>query len=167
MLRVSEAGDLALLRDENAVRQLVAYYSDAVTHLNPARAASVYTEDGCVSIAGAEIVGRPAIEQGMQQSFSAFELLQLIAHGGLITLNGDAATARWSTIELAVRRGSTNLSCIFGRYEDELVRLPIGWRFKKRSFTLAGRTLVEGAKLQTNPAFSLALSSLAGVSVQP
>jgi uncharacterized protein (TIGR02246 family) len=149
--------DLARVEDENAIRRLVALYSDAVTHLDAARAASTYTEDGCVSVAGTAIVGRTAIEEGMRQTFSAFALLQLIAHGGLIAVDGDHARARWSTIELTVRRESTDLNCIFGRYEDELVRLPEGWRFKKRSFTMAGRTLLETAKLQLNSGFFSAL----------
>jgi ketosteroid isomerase-like protein len=151
------SGVLARVEDENAIRRLVAFYSDAVTHLDAAQAASIYTEDGCISVAGTAIVGRSAIEEGMRQTFSAFELLQLIAHGGLIAIDGDHAKARWSTIVLAVRRESTHLSCIFGRYEDELVRLAEGWRFKKRSFILAGRTLLETAKLQLNTGFASAL----------
>ena len=147
--------------DEEAIRRLVAYYSDAVTHLDAERAASIYAEEGCVSIAGTETVGRAAIEEGMRKSFSAFELLQLIAHGGLITVEGDRARARWSTIELAVRRGSSDLSCIFGRYEDTLVRSPAGWRFMRRSFTMAGRTLIETAKIQINPQFGQSIMALA------
>jgi ketosteroid isomerase-like protein len=139
--------------DDAAIRRLVAFYSDAVTHLDAARAASIYAEDGCVSIAGAELHGRAAIEEGMRQSFAAFALLQLIAHGGLIDVDGDNARGRWSTIELAVRQDANEMSCIFGRYEDEMVRLPEGWRFQKRSFTMAGRTLIPTAKLQLNPDF--------------
>lgn len=139
--------------DDAAIRRLVAYYSDAVTQLDAPRAASVYADDGLVSIAGAELQGRAAIEKGMRQSFSAFALLQLIAHGGLIEVDGDRATGRWSTIELAVRRGATDMSCIFGCYEDELVRLAEGWRFRKRSFTMAGRALLPTTKLQLNPDF--------------
>lgn len=150
--------DLTRIEDENAIRRLVALYSDAVTHLDAARAASIYTEDGCVSIAGSEIVGRTAIEEGIRRTFCTFALLQLIAHGGLIDIDGNCARARWSTIELAVRRESTDLNCIFGRYEDELVRLPEGWRFKKRSFTLAGRTLLQATKLQLNSGFASALA---------
>lgn len=146
----------SLAQDESDIRRLVAFYSDAVTHLDAARAASVYTDDGCVSIAGAELVGRAAIEQGMRESFSAFALLQLIAHAGLIDVEGDRARARWSTIEFTVRRQATDLNCIFGRYEDDLVRLPEGWRFKRRTFTLAGRTLVETSKLQLNDGFGSA-----------
>jgi uncharacterized protein (TIGR02246 family) len=142
------------IEDDAAIRRLVAFYSDAVTQLDAARAASIYADDGCVSIAGAELYGRAAIEEGMRQSFSAFALLQLIAHGGLVDVDGDTATARWSTIELAVRRDATEMSCIFGCYEDDMVRLPEGWRFKKRSFTLAGRTLLPMAKLQLNPDFA-------------
>lgn len=149
--------DLQRLVDENAIRQLTAFYSDAVTRLDATKAASIYTEDGCVVIAGAETRGRDAIEEGMRQSFSAFQLLQLIAHGGWIELDGDRANARWSTVELAIRRGSEHLNVIFGRYEDLLVRRPSGWRFKRRSFTLAGRTQLETAKLQMNPAFFTSL----------
>jgi hypothetical protein len=147
--------DLAQVEDENAIRRLVAFYSDAVTHLDASRAASIYTHDGCISVAGTEIIGQSAIEEGMRQTFSAFALLQLIAHGGLIDVDGDRARARWSTIELAVRRESMELSCIFGRYEDELVRLAEGWRFKRRTFTLAGRALLDAAKLQLNTGFTL------------
>ncbi len=139
--------------DDQAIRQLVAYYSDAITHLDAARAASVYVEDGVVSIAGNVIVGREAIEEGMRGSFSAFALLQLIAHGGVVSVVGDQATARWSTIELTVRKGATDLNCIFGRYEDTLVRRPEGWRFTKRVFTIAGRALLPTAKLQLNAEF--------------
>jgi len=152
-------GELIRIRDEQAIRRLVALYSDAVTHLDAARAASIYAADGCVSIAGNEIVGRPAIEEGMRQTFASFALLQLIAHGGLIAVEGDRARARWSTIELAVRRDSTDLNCIFGRYEDELVRLPEGWRFRKRSFTLAGRALLDTVKLQLNSGFASAAAA--------
>ena len=142
--------------DDAAIRRLVAYYSDAVTHLDAARAASVYADDGCVSIAGADLYGRAAIEEGMRQSFSAFALLQLIAHGGLIEVDGDQATGRWSTLELTVRWDATDMSCIFGCYDDQMVRLPEGWRFSKRSFTMAGRTLLPTAKLQLNPDFGSA-----------
>jgi ketosteroid isomerase-like protein len=86
---MSASDTSALCEDEQAIRRLVAYYSDAVTHLDARRAASIYTEDGCVSIAGIETVGRAAIEEGMRESFSAFDLLQLIAHGGLIDVAGD------------------------------------------------------------------------------
>jgi ketosteroid isomerase-like protein len=152
------SGALHRIEDEDAIRRLVALYSDAVTHLDAARAASIYTEDGCVSIDGIDIIGRSAIEDGMRQTFSAFRLLQLIAHAGVTTIEGDRATARWSTIELAVRRESTDINCIFGRYKDELVRLPEGWRFKKRSFALAGRTLIGTANLQHNTDFAAPLS---------
>lgn len=149
--------DLQRLVDEDAIRRLVALYSDALTHLDAVRAASIYAEDGSVVIAGAEIRGRQAIADGMRQTFAAFELLQIIAHGGLIDVDGDTATARWSTVELTVRRGAQDLNVIFGRYEDALVRLAEGWRFQRRVFTMAGRTQVETAKLQTNPAFFASL----------
>ena len=160
------AESLQRLSDEQAIRQLTAFYSDAVTHLDAARAASIYTEDGSVVITGNEIQGRGSIEAGMRQSFGEFALLQLIEHGGLITIDGDTAQARWSTIELTVRRNAQQVNVIFGRYEDSLVRQPVGWRFARRVFTMAGRTQLETTKLQVNPGFfsPLALSAIADFS---
>jgi uncharacterized protein (TIGR02246 family) len=146
--------------DENAIRRVTALYSDAVTHLDAGRAASIYTDDGSVVIAGNEITGRDAIERGMRKSFAAFQLLQLIAHGGLITIDGDVAQARWSTIELTVRRDAKTLNVVFGRYEDLLVRQDMGWRFRRRQFSLAGRTQMETTKLQTDPAFFASFAEL-------
>jgi hypothetical protein len=71
----------------------------------------------------------------------------------VVEVNGDTARARWSTIELTIKRGAKDLGIIFGRYEDELVRLAAGWRFKRRSFTMGGRTQIETEKVQVNPEF--------------
>lgn len=151
------------MSDEQAIRRLVSAYGDAVSHLDAARAVATYAPDGVVSIAGSETAGRAAIEAGMRVSFAAFDLLQLIAHGGLIAVEGDRARARWSTVELGLRRGEPDLHCIFGRYEDELVRLPEGWRFARRTFTLAGRTLIETSKVQLNLDFVRSLIGRDGI----
>jgi ketosteroid isomerase-like protein len=145
--------DLQALLDENAIRQVTASYSDAVTHLDAARAASIYVEDGSVVVSGNAISGRSAIQEGMRQSFAEFDLLQLIAHGGLIEIDGDTAQARWSTVELTIRRGAKTLNVIFGRYQDRLLRQSDGWRFQRREFTMAGRTQIDVAKVQLNPLF--------------
>jgi len=152
--------DLQRMTDEAAIRRLTAYYSDAVTHLDAARGASVYAIDGRVKILDLETEGREAIEAGMRQSFATFRFLQMIEHGGIIQLNGDRAIARWSTIELGIRHTSDQLNVIFGRYEDSLVRLEEGWRFQRRVFALAGRTLLETAKIKADPQFYTNLLSL-------
>jgi uncharacterized protein (TIGR02246 family) len=152
-------GDQTSHADQAAIRALASAYSDAVTHLDPARAASVYAEDGSVSISGAELCGRGAIEAGMRQSFAAFDLLQLIEHAGVVAVQGNTAQARWSTIELTVKKGAKDLGVIFGRYEDELVRLPAGWRFQRRSFTMAGRMQFQADKIQFDPAFFQGLAA--------
>ena len=145
--------DLQNLFDENAIRGLIASYSDAVTHLDATRAAAIFTEDGIVSVVGVETAGRATIEEGIGQSFAAFAMLQLVAHGGMIALNGDRATARWSVVEIGVRKGAQDLNVMLGRYEDQLVRTAEGWRCARRSYTLAGRSLIEAKKFQANPDF--------------
>lgn len=150
---MSGTSDLQRLIDEGAIRDLAAAYSDAVTHLDAVRAAAVYAEDGCVVVMGRETRGRAAIEQGMRETFAAFELLQLIAHAPQISLDGDTAQARWSTVELTVRRGAAHFGVIMGRYEDRLVREGSVWRFRERVFTMAGRMQMPIDKLQTHAGF--------------
>jgi ketosteroid isomerase-like protein len=157
-----ESREAAQIADEGAIRKLVSLYSDSITRLDAARAASVYADDGVVSIVGVETIGRSAIENGMLRSFAQFQLLQLIAHAGVIRIDGDSASACWSTVELGVRRGSSALDCIFGRYEDTLARLPEGWRFTRRVFVMAGRTRIEAAKIQLKPEFFSAVAPLSG-----
>jgi ketosteroid isomerase-like protein len=145
------------LREERRIRRLVSYYTDAVAHLDAARAASVYVEDGIASIAGTLLRGRSEIEAGMRKSFAAFRILHLIPHGGLIDIGGDSARARWSTLELTVKRESEEMNCIFGSYEDELIRSSGVWRFRKRTFSMTGRTLIDCRKAsffeRINPSF--------------
>ncbi len=145
---------LALIEDERAVRRLTAFYGEAVGRLDALAAASTYVEDGRVSILGQETVGRAAIEAGMRTSFEVHALLRFVAHGGLIDIAGDQATARWSTLEFAVRHGADDVHCILGRYEDDLVRRPDGWRFRRRVFTLAGRMRLAPDKRQLNADFA-------------
>ena len=152
--------DRAAFEDEQAIRRMVAFYSDAISHLDAVQAASLYAEDGVVSIAGHRTFGRAAIEEGLRASFASFRLLRLLAHGGLIDVSGDRARARWSTLEFGVREGADALHCIFGRYEDALCRKSEGWRFESRSFTLAGRAMLDPAKLQLNPDFAATLLPL-------
>jgi ketosteroid isomerase-like protein len=147
----------ARLEDERAIRRLVDFYCDAVTHRDAVRAASIFTEDGVISIDGAELHGRAAIEAGMAQTFAAYDILQQIAHAPMVTVDGDRATGRWSTVELTVKHGDSGLGVIFGHYESEAVRRPEGWRFTRRTFRMAGRTLLETARLKLHPGFAHAL----------
>lgn len=144
---------LQRLLDENAIRALVAQYSDAITHLDPVAAAATYAEDGSVSVVGMVTTGRAAIEAGMRETFAQFEALQLIAHGGILAVELPRAAARWSTLEIGVRKDSSDLHYILGQYDDELVKQGENWRFMGRTFSLAGRARVTPEKLQLNPAF--------------
>jgi uncharacterized protein (TIGR02246 family) len=145
------------LEDEAAIRRLVAFYSDAVGKRDADKAASIYVDDGVVVIDGNKLEGRAAIAEGMRQTFAAYSHLHMLAHGPLIDIDGDRAKARWSTIEFAVRTGATGLSVIFGAYEDQLVRVSGGWRFKQRTFHLATRAMVDTEKLKFHPEFAHAL----------
>lgn len=121
--------------DELAIRSLAAAYTDAVNRRDGAGMAAVYAPDGILEAPSA---GSPV--QGVEKLTKRFkrlveqerEFLMQLTHSGVVEIDGDRATARWwfSEIKRPVGQG---FEYILGTYQDEVVRLDIGWRFARRS----------------------------------
>lgn len=118
--------------DRIAIRELAARYNDAWEEEQPEAWAATFTTDGVLEIGGDPVAeGREALR------------LMLAAAGGgtihmttdaVIEVDGDRAThrCRLLTARPASETGDLVLSGI-GRYTDNLVRTPDGWRFARRS----------------------------------
>jgi uncharacterized protein (TIGR02246 family) len=150
---MADSSEIARLVDEAAIRRLVAFYCDAVNHRDPERAATVYAEDGCLSADGTDFVGRAVVAGVLGRLLVQYEFAHQIAHAALIEVDGDRATARWSIVEINSLVTSPGLSFFLGTYEDELVRLPEGWRFKRRTLHTIARSLLDPKKLKAFPEF--------------
>ena len=149
---------LARLEAESAIRRLVGLYCDAVNRADADAAGRLFAEDCRVRIAdGPEIAGRDVLVEGMRQSFAAFDFLRMQCTVAAIDNDGDRATARLLVHETTHKPGASELGELWGNYEDEYVRLPEGWRFQRRRYTLQLRARVPVAKLQRVERFELGM----------
>ena len=148
---------LARLEAESAVRRLTGLYCDAVNRLDAAAAIALYAPDAVIRIAGGpDIAGAEAIGAGMAASFAHFDFLRMQCTVSAIDVEGDTARARLLVFETTHKPGEDTLGLLWGQYEDQHVRLPDGWRFQRRTYTLQLRAKVAAAKLQHVPGFDLA-----------
>lgn len=150
---------LADLEAREAIRRLVSAYCDAVARPDANAAGALFAPDARLRIADyPELTGRAAITEGMRATFAAAGVIQQRCDTGLIDLAGDSAQARLGVFEAVRKPGDEAVGLIFGFYEDRYVRLPEGWRFAARRYTLQSRVLVPASKVQEAAPFLPELS---------
>jgi hypothetical protein len=78
--------------------------------------------------------GRDAIRARIRRSIEPLDATQHTVSNHLIEIDGDSATSRCYLHSQHVRHGTPGgeLFVIAGRYEDQLVRTPAGWRIAFR-----------------------------------
>ncbi len=128
---------LQQLFDRMEIRELTARYNHAFDDQNAQAWAAVFTADGAMEVAGGDTV----------QGREALAAMCLAVGYGTVHMTTDAVTTidgdharQVCTLILArrTREPATRVFQLTGRYEDELVRTPDGWRFKRRRATLDG-----------------------------
>ncbi|MEH6743059.1 nuclear transport factor 2 family protein [Hyphomonas sp.] len=120
--------------DEMAIRSLAAAYTDAANRRDGAGMAAVYAPDGQLEApsAGDPVVGREKLEKRFRRLVELErDFLFQMTHSGVVQVNGDRAMARWWFTELKQPSGQP-VEWVCGVYQDECVRLDIGWRFARR-----------------------------------
>jgi ketosteroid isomerase-like protein len=126
--------------DVLAVQHLAVSYSEAVSRGAIDEACEVYAPDGVLaSPTTDDAVGPAAIADVVRATTADLELVFQTVHQGLVQVDGDRARARFPITEWARRRSDGRPIQFLGVYEDEAVRLDVGWRFSRRE--LVPRTL--------------------------
>jgi hypothetical protein len=138
-----------LLADRIEIQELTARYNRAADATDPGALLALFTADATVEMTGGDA---PALYTGS-------ELAQLVAPSedqrvhmtmdATVELDGDTATQE-CTLLLVTRSRRRGLMGFFtGRYSDELVRTPEGWRFARRvvhvDFSNEGRIALANA----------------------
>ena len=120
--------------DELAIRQLAAAYTDAANCRSAEGMVGVYAPDGELMTGGRSkpIKGYDKLLLGFQRLLENREFLFQCTHSGVVQVNGDTAVSRWWFTELKKPTGYQFYQYTWGCYEDEAVRLPIGWRYARR-----------------------------------
>lgn len=95
---------------------------------------TVFLPDATAELRSAPLEGRDAIRARIRAAATALDATQHTVTNHMVTIDGDRATSRCYLHSQHVREGTEggDLYVIAGRYEDELVRTPDGWRIAFR-----------------------------------
>src|SRR5262249_60392014 len=116
-----------LAEDRDEILQLVYRYNHAVDSNQAQAWAETFTEDAVFEVGPTVVTGR----QGLVEFASAMSSgMRHVTANPVIEINGDEASLRGY---IFVFRGKE--VAVTGKYEDQIVRTPAGWRFAKRVFT--------------------------------
>ncbi len=126
------------MTDEEAIRQLVARYADAVTRRDADAWSATWTNDGVWDLGNKHAEGRDEIVDLWRASMAVFETVIQLVHQGTIDVERDDAVGRWYLHEESMRAGIRVR--YFGAYDDEYRRTADGWRFTRRATRFCWRT---------------------------
>lgn len=128
------------MSDEFAIQQTLNAYSFNATTGNLEAMVATFAPDGewVVPGIGLTLTGRDAILAAAQGITTTLEYMTQLNSPALIEVSGDRATAKSIIRECGKYAGKQLNLEVVGIYEDELVRLPEGWRFARRTFTTKG-----------------------------
>lgn len=134
--------ELRWLMDRTEIRELTARYNRCFDDGNAEGFADCFTEDGAMEVAGGFVVeGRQGLEK-MCRSVP-FGIVHVTVDA-IVEIDGDRASQDVTVMVLnrpkpdAGPEERTTRLDRSGRYRDELVRTPQGWRFARRTATLDG-----------------------------
>ncbi|SEP20084.1 TIGR03619 family F420-dependent LLM class oxidoreductase [Trujillonella endophytica] len=148
--RLAEVGERVLARvgapapppcadaDVRAVVALHRTYADALDRREFDRLDRVFTADVVAGYPGHErIVGLPALVAFMRDSHADVARTVHRVVDVAVTVDGDMATGTAAKRNDLLRAGDDGQTVVTGRYTDELVRTPEGWRIRSRRSTHA------------------------------
>jgi uncharacterized protein (TIGR02246 family) len=133
---------LAWVVDRAQIRELTARYNRCFDDGDPEGFAANFTEDGAMVIdGGPTVTGRAELADMVRRT--PYGILHVTVDG-IVEVDGDRAVQDVTLLVVARpaagapvdKRGARLRSS--GRYHDELVRTPDGWRFARRTVTLDG-----------------------------
>lgn len=127
--------DLGQTADRVEIEALRAEFTDAVMMREPARIASLFTDDGALRMPDVpvEAVGPEQIRRTTERLQEAWGFFVQTSHSGTVRLYGDKATGRTYLHEIArLRDGRAGQN--YGVYHDRYERTADGWRFAERVY---------------------------------
>ena len=125
------------VEDRLAIRELMDAYADGVNQRSAEIWGATWAEDAewnlTVVPGMEELKGKEAIVNGWLESMKLFPFVFMAQSVGSIKVEGDTATARSYTSEVATMQDGTELRPR-GQYDDRLARIDGKWLFVQRSF---------------------------------
>jgi ketosteroid isomerase-like protein len=136
--------EVALLRDELAVRRVVEGYSDAVNCRDSAAYAALFDHEAVWTLGAPmnrRIEGRASIVRYLDSVLGAMDFMVQMVHNVMVTIDGDTAHSRATVREVGRAADGGKASripalSVLALYEDELRRSGNRWRFVTRRFSI-------------------------------
>jgi len=127
--------------DEIAIQQTLNKYSEGASRADWKQVMSTFTPDGIWEIPAlqARYQDHSVIQNVMAAFVGQMAYFVQVNSPAIITVDGDKATARSVIRECGKFADRDEALEVLGRYEDELVRTPAGWKFARRVFRAAGK----------------------------
>jgi ketosteroid isomerase-like protein len=127
---------LRAVEDRLEIQALAARFSDAVNERDMTAFVQLWASGRPIWEIGPPLQSRA---EGIDEIIAMFQrLLQIeryfmqMTHSGVVTIDGDRATARF--VERERGRGDTTYYDNLAVYDDVLVKEPAGWRFLERHY---------------------------------
>lgn len=122
--------------DQLAIRAVLDRYCDGVNQRDADIWGSTWAEDAIWELPHLEMEGlrgRDTIVSAWKEAMTLFPFVNMMAQPGYIHVDGDRATMRSYTTEVAVTQDGSEIRPR-GEYYDELVRENGEWKFSLRKF---------------------------------
>ena len=133
--------DVRWLIDRTQIRELTARYNRCFDDGDPDGFAATFTEDGVMEVEGTfRVDGRAALAEMVRRT--PYGVVHVTVDA-TVEVDGDTAVQDVKLLVLArsgpeAAAGAKSKLTNSGRYHDELVRTPDGWRFRHRTAVLDG-----------------------------
>jgi hypothetical protein len=122
--------------DDQAIRDLVYRYADAVCRRDQAAWGATWAEDGVWQLPGApRMEGRDAIVGLWANAMSGFPFVVQLVNYGVLEIEGDSAQGRWyltENLQFEDGNGMYNVGC----YQDRYIKRDGLWLFAERHYAV-------------------------------
>ncbi len=123
--------------DDAAIRNLCFRFSACVLSRDRAAFRACWAENGVWDIGApmnVHLEGADSIADGFAHLMQSWEFFVQMPHGGVITLDGDTATATWIMNEVGQPAGDPKGHFNYSTYTDDVVKQNGEWKFAKRVY---------------------------------
>lgn len=124
--------------EQQAIRALLERYCDGVNQRDAETWGSTWAEDAIWELPHLDmegLKGHETIVAAWLEAMKMFPFVNMMAMPGVIKVEGDRATMRSYTDEVAVTQDGTELRPR-GQYDDECVKVAGEWKFSRRVFSV-------------------------------
>ncbi len=125
---------MSTLEDEQALKNLMARYVDAVHRRDADAWAATWDENGSWNLMGSTVTGKSNILLLWQQMMAGFEFALMLPSSCLLTVNSNTASGHWYLQEFT-RDKQGNATSIVSRYVDTYSRCDGQWLYLSRHYT--------------------------------